>query len=144
MYTKELFTKNIPMGQNGHFDLHRITDKTQAVYILYGSNREVLYVGYTEQLFVRLKTHLNNYKNEIEAIDYITDEGRSFASSGNMHMRELEKVLYSLLRPKYCKKKIIPETLYHVRWFKRKVKIVDKYEYGDKKTIIKNKRLFSF
>ena len=104
--------KRIRLGINGYWNFSYITDNTQAVYILYGLDKVVLYVGHTERLLSRLQSHLRKYKSEIIAIDYITKDN---LCAGDTGMRELEKILYYLLEPKYCKKKIIPETIYHVK-----------------------------
>lgn len=78
-----------------------LTDDTVAVYILRGSNDQVLYVGFTEHL-----------RDEIHTIEYITKRDSGL---GDVYLRELEKILYYVLRPKYSSKKIVPQTMYRMR-----------------------------
>jgi hypothetical protein len=81
-----------------------LSDDLEAVYILYGDNETVLYVGYTAKLRTRLSQHMYRFKDEVKSIYYCTNRG--------MNLRELEKILYFLLKPKYSSKKILPESMY--------------------------------
>lgn len=85
-----------------------LADDLEAVYVLRDRNEEVLYVGHTTQLKKRLTKHLYSpFENEIESIDYLVKD--------KMNLRELEKILYFFLKPKYSNKKIIPHTLYQMK-----------------------------
>ncbi|MEC2292685.1 GIY-YIG nuclease family protein [Bacillus licheniformis] len=83
----------------------------EAVYILRGEKDEVLYVGYTAKLKTRLEQHLYGpFRDEIKAIEYIAEDKIPMK-----YMIELEKILYFLLKPRYCKKKILPHTMYSMK-----------------------------
>lgn len=89
------------------YSYENLTDKTMGVYILFGEEEEVLYVGYSSQLKKRIISQVNNshFKDEIVSIHYIINDNQIEAIN-------LEKILYFLLKPKYCKKKINPENYY--------------------------------
>ncbi len=89
-----------------------LSDDITGVYILRGIKGEALYVGYTTQLKRRLASHMSkHYRDEIKTVDYIVCNHRN----GGMNALELEKILYYLLRPKYSKKKILPDHYYTMK-----------------------------
>lgn len=87
-----------------------LSENLESVYVLRGQNDEVLYVGYFSRLKIGLIQHLHGpFRDEIMSVDYIVNQQR-----GNKPIRELEKIPYYLLKPKYFKKKILPKTLYQM------------------------------